>query len=164
MSKDYSRHTFYCLWNLWLTFEYICTNFLFKKYFVFFKLSCTNNTKGFHCDNSIHVQECTLNKFTSSIVFSFTPSSFPLFQTLFGGFHYAVFICVYAVYFNPLHPSVSFPFPFPVLTDPLRQYPIYIHMLFLCHHHHHHFRSRFHRWVRTCDIWPFELGLPCSAR
>jgi hypothetical protein len=22
-----------------------------------------------------------------------------------------------------------------------------------------HFRSRFHKWARTWDIWPFELGL-----
>jgi hypothetical protein len=29
--------------------------------------------------------------------------------------------------------------------------------------HHHHFSSRFHRWVRTCDIWLFELGLSHSA-
>jgi hypothetical protein len=37
---------------------------------------------------------------------------------------------------------------------------------FMSHHHHHHFRStnefRFHKWVRTCDIWPSELGLPLS--
>jgi hypothetical protein len=27
------------------------------------------------------------------------------------------------------------------------------------YHHHHHFRSRFHKWMRTCAIWPSELGL-----
>jgi hypothetical protein len=32
-----------------------------------------------------------------------------LFQTVFGGFHYAVFLHKYIAYFNLLHPSVSFP-------------------------------------------------------
>jgi hypothetical protein len=31
------------------------------------------------------------------------------------------------------------------------------------HHHHHHFKSRFHKWLRTWNIWPFELGLPHST-
>lgn len=47
----------------------------------------------------------------------------PLFQTAFGGFHYAVIThththrCV--AYFNPLYPSVFFPFTFPISADPL---------------------------------------------
>jgi hypothetical protein len=24
------------------------------------------------------------------------------------------------------------------------------------------FRTRFHKWTRTCSIWPFELGFSCS--
>jgi hypothetical protein len=31
------------------------------------------------------------------------------------------------------------------------------------HHHRHHCRSRFHKWMRACDIWPFELDLSHSA-
>jgi hypothetical protein len=26
-------------------------------------------------------------------------------------------------------------------------------------YHHHNFRSMFHKWVRTCNIWLLELGL-----
>jgi hypothetical protein len=33
----------------------------------------------------------------------FSPPSLPLFQTVFGGFHYAVFIYVYVTYFHLLY-------------------------------------------------------------
>jgi hypothetical protein len=39
-----------------------------------------------------------------------------------------------------------------------------MHVLSSHHHYHHHlFGSRFHKWVRICDIWSSELGLSWTA-
>jgi hypothetical protein len=53
-----------------------------------------------------------------SIFSSFTS----FFQTVFSGLHYAVFICVYVVYFNSLHSSVSIPFSLPLPLIPQTVY------------------------------------------
>jgi hypothetical protein len=50
--------------------------------------------------------QCAFNKFMPSILFPLLPSA-PPFQTMFGEFHYAVFICVNVVYFSLLQPLVS---------------------------------------------------------
>jgi hypothetical protein len=45
----------------------------------------------FHCDNSIHV--CSVLQTSSPLYHTPTlPYSSPLFQAVFGGFHYTVFI------------------------------------------------------------------------
>jgi hypothetical protein len=31
------------------------------------------------------------------------------------------------------------------------------------YYYYHHCCSKFHKRARTCNIWPFELGLFCSA-
>jgi hypothetical protein len=76
--------------------------FLFLFYFLFII-----HSKGFHCDNSIYI--CSV-PWTSlpSIVFPCPSLSSLLFQTVFAGFHCAVLICIYAVYFHPLHSAVLF--------------------------------------------------------
>jgi hypothetical protein len=56
-----------------------------------------------------------------------------------------------------LEPPHSLPLLIPSDHPPytlLSHYDYYHH-----HHYHHHFRSRFHKWVRTCDLWPFQLVL-----
>jgi hypothetical protein len=52
---------------------------------------------------------------------------------------------------------VSFPSPFPLHCS-LPDTPPHTFMSHY-HHHHHHFRSRFHKWMTTCDISSFESGL-----
>jgi hypothetical protein len=86
--------------------------------------------------------QCILNKIIPSIIFSFPLHSFSLSQTVFGRFHYAVFICIYEAYFNLFNPSVYFHLPLipdHLLFDSMSRY----------HHHHHnhnyHFRSRFYK-------------------
>jgi hypothetical protein len=66
------------------------------------------------------------------------------------------------VHLHPLHSSVSFPFPFP-LEHSSRQSPFTFMSYYYFCYHHHHFRSRFHRWARTCAICPFEFGLSRST-
>jgi hypothetical protein len=52
--------------------------------------------------------------------------SFSLFQTMFGGFHYADIICKYVASIHSLHPQVSFPSPFPFNLIPHKTVPFYI--------------------------------------
>jgi hypothetical protein len=90
-----------------------------------------------------------------------TPSSLlPLFCTVFRGFHYAVFKHTYSL-FQPssLPPQYSFFSPSLSHLSP----PQIISLSHSCPIHHHHFRSRFHKWVRTCDIWLWGHGLSHSA-
>jgi hypothetical protein len=62
------------------------------------------------------------------------------------------------MYFDHLHSLVSFSFFLPHPTDPLYDS---LPFTFMSHYHHHHhpFTVRFHKWVRICSSWPFELGL-----
>jgi hypothetical protein len=64
---------------------------------------------------------CTLNTFTPSTIFR------PL--TVFGGFHYGVFICTYAGASILLTPQYPFLSPPPSLTPPFSTVPIYIQVV-----------------------------------
>jgi hypothetical protein len=63
------------------------------------------------------------------------------------------------VCFSPL-PSPSLSTPSPPIHYLFRSPPFHF---MSHHHHHHHFRSRFYKWVKTCSIWLFELGLSHST-
>jgi hypothetical protein len=121
--------------------------------FSFFKISCINNTRGFHCGNSIHVYSAPWYHLHYILI----PLSIiaPPFQIVFGWFHCAVFICMYENYFHSLYHSVSFPFTLPPSCWFLQDTPRYTFMSHYCHYHHHHrsLSSRFHKWVRTRDKW-----------
>jgi hypothetical protein len=70
----------------------------------------------------------------------YNPTLSSTFQTVFGGFQYAIFMCVCVTYFDPLHSQVCSPFPPPPSADT----PFYTDILSSFHHHwhHYHFRSR----------------------
>jgi hypothetical protein len=55
---------------------------------------------------------------------------------------------------HPLYPLVSFSFPLSLPGVVLLGSPPSTFMF----HHHHHFRSRFHKWVKACNVWPFKFG------
>jgi hypothetical protein len=71
--------------------------------------------------------------------------------------HVHMYVHIHVAYFDLLHCSVSsFPFSLTLPTD----FPSQTALCTFMSHCHCHFRSRFHKWLRTCHIWLFELGLP----
>jgi hypothetical protein len=77
-----------------------------------------------------------LSKFATSIIFPCALPSSPIFKVC-GGFYYAVFECIHAAYFNPLHPSVSFLFSLPLPIHPPPNHLIFPFMLYYYHHNYY---------------------------
>jgi hypothetical protein len=68
--------------------------------------------------------------------------------------HTSIFFC----------PQYSFFSTSTLLLVPLKTPPIkFTAYYFYDNQYNHNFRSRFHKWMRSCNIWPFELGISYSA-
>jgi hypothetical protein len=76
-------------------------------------------------------------------------------------FYHAVFEHIFMAYLDLLNPLVFLFFPLPPYLIHPKMSPFTFTFYYQhhrhCHHHHNHYRSRFHKWVRICDIWLFEL-------
>jgi hypothetical protein len=131
--------------------------FLMWKIFLTFDLSYISNTREVHCAHSVHGYSVPWTNSPAHYI-PIVPLLLPPLQTAFGEFHYAVFIRISAVCFHPLHHSVSFPFPLLLPTHPPKNCPIIIIIII------NRFRTRFHKWARTYNIWSFELDLYHSTR
>jgi hypothetical protein len=59
------------------------------------------------------------------------------------------------ILFTPQYTFLS-----PPLPDLIPRFTFISHCYYC--HHHHHFRSKFHKWVTTWDIWLFELHIAHS--
>jgi hypothetical protein len=96
--------------------------------------------------------ECTLKKFTISIIFPFPCSLYhPPSKTIYIYLSIYIYIYIYK-YTNTQH--TQFPFVFPPHSHwPLQE--LDRHSCLIISHHHHDFMSTFHKWVRTCNIWYF---------
>jgi hypothetical protein len=87
-----------------------------------------------------------------------------LFQTVFGRFNYAVFQHTHVVHFNSLPSSEFIPFPptdAPWLYPLSHSCPIIVIIITSISSNCHHFRSRVHKWVKTCylDFWAWLISL-----
>jgi hypothetical protein len=108
--------------------------------------------------------QCTLSMFILPLCFHSTFLPSPLFQTVIGGSHYVVFMCIYVANLDSLCHSVSFTFYLLLLLISLDTSPYFqVLLLLLLLSLSSNFWSSFHKWARTCTIWIFELGLSCSA-
>jgi hypothetical protein len=93
--------------------------------------------------------QCTLNDSPSIMCHAFSVS---------GDFHCSVLQYIYVVFFNPLLPSVSFPFLYTLIDLPQiiplsHSCPSIIIIIM-----NYHFRSRFLKWPRICDTWFLSLA------
>jgi hypothetical protein len=68
-----------------------------------FELTCNNNMRGFHCENSLmHTVHPSLRP---------RPLISPPLPSSVWWVHFAGFTCTYAAHFDSLHPSACLPFP-----------------------------------------------------
>jgi hypothetical protein len=99
-----------------LHYHSTAVEFFFSFYFAF-ELASINNLRGSHWDHFTHAHRVAWT--CSSLSLNFHPPSFLLFQTVCGGFCYAIFTCIYVEYLGPLHTSVSFEAAFFLLNHGL---------------------------------------------
>jgi hypothetical protein len=97
MLNKHTQHNFYIHYKMILMSYHLslicafCNQNILK--FNFFELLYINNMRGFHCDKSIHVQLYLEQVYLFHYIS--IPSFPPPFQTVFGGFHYVFFICIF---------------------------------------------------------------------
>jgi hypothetical protein len=80
---------------------------------------------------------------------SYFPPHPPFSKCLVGFIMFSSYIYNTSIFFTPQYPFLSFP---PVPLVPSRHPPNTLFMFHYHQNHHQYFRSRLHKWVRTCNI------------